>query len=147
MASPERERLRQDGRREQNWQRWGPYLSERQWGTVREDYSADGNCWSYLPHDYARSRAYRWGEDGLLGITDRQCRLCFSFALWNERYRSVPERRGRADIVLGDTATSDAPIPLVEQADVDFFLSPGGDAVVFTASGDPREGLYVLPLH
>src|SRR5689334_11416505 len=92
MASPERERLRQDGRRDQNWQRRGPYLSARQWGTVREDYSADGNCWSYLPHDYARSRAYGWGEDGLLGITDRQCRLCFSFALWNERDPYLKER-------------------------------------------------------
>src|SRR5689334_21214337 len=92
MASPERERLRQDGRRDQNWQRRGPYLSARQWGTVREDYSADGNCWSYLPHDYARSRAYRWGEDGLLGITDRQCRLCFSLALWNEKDPFLKER-------------------------------------------------------
>ena len=91
-GSPERERLRQDGRREQNWHRWGAYLSERQWGTVREDYSADGNCWAYFPHDHARSRAYRWGEDGLLGITDRQCRLCFSFALWNERDPFLKER-------------------------------------------------------
>src|SRR5205807_6257450 len=57
----ERQRLAQDARREKNWKRWGPYLSERQWGTVREDYSADGNCWDYLPHDQARSRAYRWG--------------------------------------------------------------------------------------
>ena len=91
-SSSERDRLRQDGRREHNWQRWGPYLSERQWGTVREDYSADGNCWSYFPHDHARSRAYRWGEDGLLGLTDRQCRLCFSFALWNERDPFLKER-------------------------------------------------------
>ncbi|MCA3008265.1 MAG: glucosidase [Phycisphaerales bacterium] len=91
-ASSERERLRQDGRRERNWQRWGPYLSERQWGTVREDYSADGNVWSYFPFDHARSRAYRWGEDGLLGITDRQCRLCFAFALWNGRDPILKER-------------------------------------------------------
>ncbi|MFY9342158.1 MAG: glucosidase [Planctomycetota bacterium] len=90
--NPERERLRQDSRREQNWQRWGPYLSERQWGTVREDYSADGNCWAYFPHEHARSRAYRWGEDGLLGLTDRQGRLCFSFALWNERDPFLKER-------------------------------------------------------
>src|SRR5262245_53425558 len=88
----ERERLRADARREQNWKRWGPYLSERQWGTVREDYSADGDCWSYFPHDHARSRAYRWGEDGLLGFTDRQCRLCFSFALWNGRDPILKER-------------------------------------------------------
>ena len=88
----ERERLRADARREQNWKRWGPYLSGRQWGTVREDYSADGDCWSYFPHDHARSRAYRWGEDGLLGFTDRQCRLCFSFALWNGRDPILKER-------------------------------------------------------
>lgn len=90
--SSERDRLRQEARREQNWQRWGPYLSERQWGTVREDYSADGSCWSYFPHEHARSRAYRWGEDGLLGITDRQGRLCFAFALWNERDPFLKER-------------------------------------------------------
>jgi Mannosylglycerate hydrolase MGH1-like glycoside hydrolase domain len=88
----ERARLLADARREQNWKRWGPYLSERQWGTVREDYSADGSCWDYFPHDHARSRAYRWGEDGLLGITDRQCRLCFAFALWNERDPFLKER-------------------------------------------------------
>src|SRR5580765_8110255 len=75
-----------------NWKRWGPYLAERQWGTVREDYSADGNCWSYFPHDQARSRAYRWGEDGLLGITDRECRLCFALALWNGNDPILKER-------------------------------------------------------
>ena len=65
------------------WALWGSYLPERQWGTVREDYSADGNAWSSFPHDHARSRVYRWGEDGLLGICDSECRLCFSLALWN----------------------------------------------------------------
>ena len=90
--NPERVRLDQTTHREQNWLRWGPYLSERQWGTVREDYSADGNCWEYLPHEHARSRAYRWGEDGLLGMCDRQGRLCFSFALWNERDPFLKER-------------------------------------------------------
>ena len=85
-------RLAEDARREQNWKRWGPYLSERQWGTVREDYSADGSCWEYFPHDHARSRAYRWGEDGLLGITDRECRLCFALALWNGRDPFLKER-------------------------------------------------------
>ncbi|MCE0498770.1 MAG: hypothetical protein LV481_12570 [Methylacidiphilales bacterium] len=82
-ACPESLRLDEDRRRVKNWKRWGPYLSERQWGTVREDYSADGNCWNYFPHDHARSRAYRWGEDGLLGFTDRECRLCFAPAFWN----------------------------------------------------------------
>src|SRR4029077_9673892 len=71
---------------------WGPYLSERQWGTVREDYSEGGTSWDYFPHDHARSRAYRWGEDGLLGITDRECRLCFSVALWNGRDPILKER-------------------------------------------------------
>jgi len=69
---PETLRLEEDARREKNWKRWGPYLSERQWGTVREDYSPGGSCWDDFPHDHARSRAYRWGEDGLLGFTDRE---------------------------------------------------------------------------
>jgi hypothetical protein len=85
-------RLEEDARRERNWKRWGPYLSERQWGTVREDYSEDGGCWEYFPHEHARSRVYRWGEDGLLGITDRECRLCFALALWNGRDPILKER-------------------------------------------------------
>jgi hypothetical protein len=88
----EHARLAEDKKRDKNWKRWGPYLSERQWATVREDYSADGNCWDFLPHDHARSQAYRWGEDGLLGITDRQCRLCFALALWNEKDPILKER-------------------------------------------------------
>ena len=88
----EQERLRQDAAREQNWKRWGPYLSDRQWGTVREDYSADGTSWDYFPHDQARSRAYRWGEDGLLGLCDREGRLCFALALWNGRDPILKER-------------------------------------------------------
>ncbi len=91
-ADPESERLAQTARREQNWQRWGTYLSSRQWGTVREDYSPFGDCWNYLPHDHARSRAYRWGEDGLLGWTDRECRLCFAPTLWNGRDPILKER-------------------------------------------------------
>ncbi len=85
-------RLSASAKRSANWQRWGSYLSERQWGTVREDYSANQEAWSYLPHDHARSRAYRWGEDGLLGISDRECRLCFSLALWNGRDPILKER-------------------------------------------------------
>src|SRR5438128_1168172 len=91
-SNGEKARLAADAKREANWKRWGPYLSERQWATVREDYSADGNCWEYLPHDHARSRAYRWGEDGLLGFTDRECRLCFALALWNGRDPILKER-------------------------------------------------------
>jgi hypothetical protein len=74
------------------WKKWGPYLSERQWGTVREDYSQDGNAWAYFTHDQSRSRAYRWGEDGLGGISDDQQRLCFAIALWNERDPILKER-------------------------------------------------------
>ena len=85
-------RLAEEARREKDWKRWGPYLSERQWGTVREDYSADGDVWNYFPHDHARSRAYRWGEDGLLGICDRQGRLCFALALWNGQDHILKER-------------------------------------------------------
>ena len=75
-----------------DWYSWGPYLSERQWGTVREDYSADGEAWNYLPHDHARSRAYRWGEDGLAGFSDREQRLCLSLALWNGHDPILKER-------------------------------------------------------
>jgi hypothetical protein len=85
-------RLADDQARTANWKRWGPYLSERQWGTVREDYSAEGSAWDYFPHDHARSRAYRWGEDGLLGICDRECRLCFALALWNGHDPILKER-------------------------------------------------------
>ena len=88
----EARRLEEDARRETNWKRWGPYLSERQWATVREDYSPDGECWTHFSHDDARSRAYRWGEDGLLGITDRECRLCFAMALWNTHDPFLKER-------------------------------------------------------
>ena len=91
-SSPEFIRLRAEAKRDENWKRWGPYLAERQWGTVREDYSEDGNCWRHVPHDHARSYAYRWGEDGLLGYTDRECRLCFSVALWNGRDGILKER-------------------------------------------------------
>src|SRR5438128_12015098 len=92
VPAAEAERLAQDADRGQNWKRWGPYLAERQWGTVREDYSPDGNVWDYFPHDHARSRAYRWGEDGLLGICDREGRLCFALTLWNERDPILKER-------------------------------------------------------
>ena len=88
----EARRLEEDARREKNWKRWGPYLSQRQWGTVREDYSPDGDAWNYITHDDARSRAYRWGEDGLLGWTDRECRLSFAVALWNGRDQILKER-------------------------------------------------------
>jgi len=87
--SAEDDRLSTDGL---NWKRWGPYLSERQWGTVREDYSQDGNAWDYFSHDQARSRAYRWGEDGLGGISDQHQVLCFALALWNGKDPILKER-------------------------------------------------------
>src|SRR6202451_1318452 len=90
--TPEEERLQASVERTVHWKRWGAYLSERQWGTVREDYSADGNAWGYLPHDHARSRAYRWGEDGIAGISDRHQHICFAVALWNGRDPILKER-------------------------------------------------------
>ncbi|HIG26618.1 MAG TPA: glucosidase [Verrucomicrobiales bacterium] len=92
MTDQEKQRLREDSKRDKNWKRWGPYLSERQWSTVREDYSPDGTCWEYFPHEHSRSRAYRWGEDGILGITDRECRLCFALAMWNGKDPILKER-------------------------------------------------------
>jgi hypothetical protein len=91
-TTAEHERLRADRERQANWKRWGPYLSERQWSTVREDYSADGDAWRSFPFEQAHARAYRWGEDGLLGITDRQCRLCFALSLWNHHDPILKER-------------------------------------------------------
>src|SRR5579864_4426083 len=88
----ERVRLEQAGGANVPWRKWGPYLSERQWGTVREDYSQDGNAWDYFSHDQARSRAYRWGEDGLAGVSDDRQLLCFGIALWNGRDPILKER-------------------------------------------------------
>jgi hypothetical protein len=87
MSSNIKENLRLEEARQGKapWKKWGPYLSERQWGTVREDYSDGGDAWSYFTHDQARSRAYLWGEDGLAGISDDKQRLCFALALWNEK--------------------------------------------------------------
>ena len=92
MTHGEARRLDEDARRQQNWKRWGPYLSERQWGTVREDYSPDNNWWESFPYEHSLARAYRWGEDGLLGMTDRECRLCFALALWNGKDPHLKER-------------------------------------------------------
>ena len=108
----EEKRLLESRIRTVHWKRWGPYLSERAWGTVREDYSEDGTAWEYFPHDHARSRAYRWNEDGIAGICDRHQRICFALALWNgrdpdperapvraHRQRGQP-RRGRQGVLL-----------------------------------------------
>ncbi|PYK56783.1 MAG: glucosidase [Verrucomicrobia bacterium] len=88
----EQRRIEENNSRAQRWHLWGPYLSDRQWGTVREDYSANGDAWNYLPHDHARSRAYRWGEDGLAGISDYKQRLCFAWAFWNGQDPILKER-------------------------------------------------------
>src|SRR5882724_752723 len=88
----EKQRLQNDVPSRDSWKYWGPYLSERQWGTVREDYSAHGNAWDYFPHDHARSRAYRWGEDGLAGFSDSQQRMCLSLAMWNTHDPILKER-------------------------------------------------------
>ena len=88
----EQNRLIATGRREQHWRRWGPYLAERSWGTVREDYSAEGDPWIYFPFEHSHLRTYRWGEDGIAGISDNHQRLCFAIALWNERDPILKER-------------------------------------------------------
>ncbi len=90
--TPEQIRLQEHSLKQANWKKWGPYLSERQWGTVREDYSPQGNAWDYFPHDHARSKAYRWGEDGILGICDEHQRLCFALSMWNTRDPIIKER-------------------------------------------------------
>src|SRR5687767_10674004 len=90
--SAEKKRLVESDERRKHWKRWGPYLSERAWGTVREDYSPDGSAWDYFPHDHARSRSYRWNEDGIAGICDRHQRICFALALWNGRDPILKER-------------------------------------------------------
>ena len=92
IQTTEDRRLEEARTRKKHWKRWGPYLSERQWGTVREDYSADGTAWEFFPHDHARSRAYRWGEDGIGGICDRHQIMCFALAFWNGRDPILKER-------------------------------------------------------
>lgn len=90
--SEEQKRLKEHYSKDKDWLKWGPYLSERQWGTVREDYSSNGDAWNYLPHDHARSRTYRWGEDGIAGISDRYCNICFGVTLWNGKDPILKER-------------------------------------------------------
>ena len=88
----EKTRLAEARENKQPWKKWGPYLSERQWGTVREDYSENGDAWNFFTHDHARSRAYRWGEDGIAGISDDKQKLCFALALWNGKDPILKER-------------------------------------------------------
>jgi hypothetical protein len=90
--TPEHARLEQAREGTAPWKAWGPYLSERHWGTVREDYSQDGDAWNYFTHDHARSRAYRWGEDGIAGVCDERQRMCLALALWNGADPILKER-------------------------------------------------------
>ncbi|HND22355.1 MAG TPA: glucosidase, partial [Acidobacteriota bacterium] len=92
QQTAEAKRLEESRNRTAHWKRWGPYVSERAWGTVREDYSPYGSAWDYFPHDHARSKAYRWGEDGLAGISDRRQFICFALSLWNENDPILKER-------------------------------------------------------
>ncbi len=92
IMNAEEKRLQESNERNVHWKRWGPYLSERQWGTVREDYSPYGSAWDFFPHDHARSRTYRWGEDGIMGISDRHQLVCFALAVWNGRDPILKER-------------------------------------------------------
>src|SRR5512145_1981705 len=92
QSGAEESRLQEDREGRAPWKKWGPYLSERQWGTVREDYSSNGDAWNYFSHDNAQYRAYRWGEDGLAGISDNRQLLCFAVALWNGRDPILKER-------------------------------------------------------
>src|SRR4051794_32018169 len=88
----EHKRLKQIEEKKNTWKKWGPYVSNRQWGTVREDYSANGQPWDYLTHDMARSKAYRWGEDGIAGISDSHQLLCFGLSFWNKKDPIIKER-------------------------------------------------------
>ena len=92
LQTIEDRRLEEARTRKNHWKRWGPYLSERQWGTVREDYSENGTAWEFFPHDHARSRAYRWGEDGIAGISDRHQYVCLGLAMWNGKDPILKER-------------------------------------------------------
>ena len=92
ISNPEQSRLLENHSGKGNWRRWGPYLSERAWGTVRKDYSAEGDAWNYFPHDHARSRAYGWNQDGLGGVTDDKQDLCLAVALWNGKDPILKER-------------------------------------------------------
>src|SRR5690349_4377386 len=92
IITREQERIKENYSSIKNWLKWGPYLSERQWATVREDYSPNGDVWNYFTHDISRSKAYRWGEDGIAGISDNMQRICFAIALWNGKDEILKER-------------------------------------------------------
>ena len=142
--SAEQQRLDEDALRQQHWKRWGPYLSERAWGTVREDYSADGTAWESFPHDHARSRAYRWNEDGLAGICDRHQYICLRPGAL-ERPRSDSQRTNvRPDRERRQSRRGRQGILLLSRFDADAFLhevsvqvSAGGVSLRAVGRGEP----------
>ena len=108
VLNAERQRLEAQRQGKEDWRMWGPYLAERAWGTVREDYSADGTAWDYFPHDLARSRAYRWGEDGMGGVSDVGQNLCMALALWNGNDPIIRNNRPLRDLLQPFKKTSAA---------------------------------------
>ena len=130
--SAERERLLELPRGRSPWRRWGPYLCERAWGTVREDYSDDGDAWDYFPHDHARSRAYRWNEDGLAGICDDRQTLCFALAFWNGTDPILKERIFGLDWPRGQPWRGRQRVLVVCRLDADTLL----DAVALSLSAE-----------
>ena len=120
--SAEQQRLDEDDLRRKHWKRWGPYVSERAWGTVREDYSPYGTAWESVPHDHARSKAYRWNEDGLAGICDRHQFLCFALALWNGRDPILKERLFGLTGHEGNHGEDRKGVLLLSRLDADPFL-------------------------
>ena len=135
VEDAEKQRLVEDRLGRQAWRLWGPYLSERQWGTVREDYSPDGDAWDYLSHDQARSRAYRWGEDGIAGVCDDEQRLCLALALWNGRDAILKERLFGLTNSEGNHGEDVKELLLLPRRHPDAFLSE--DALQVPAGGVP----------
>src|SRR6266566_5310414 len=141
MLTAEQQRLNDTRQEKFAWKKWGPYLSERQWGTVREDYSEGGDAWDYFTHDQARSRAYRWGEDGIAGVSDDKQHLCFALAVWNGKDPILKERLSVVALAVGQSEE-----PLLEnrvlavphgqrEAQVLFVIGNAGNAVLPPAVG------------
>ena len=134
-VTPEHLRLQAASRPGSHWRRWGPYVSDRAWGTVREDYSKDGQAWEYFPHDHARSRAYRWNEDGIAGICDRKQEICLALALWNGQDPILKERFFGLTGPGGQSRRGRQGVLLLPRLDADPFLH--ADAVQVPAAGLP----------
>ena len=135
-TNPEQDRLAEHNAGQADWKRWGPYLSDRAWGTVREDYSADGDSWNYFPHDHARSRAYRWNEDGIGGFCDEKQHLCLAVALWNEKDPILKERMFGLEQSAGQPRRGRQGVLLLPRRHADPLLHE--DALQVSASGVSR---------